>query len=308
MIPSMKRDGYPPKYAAAITAAGAILGPLVPPSIAAIIIGTAGDISILKIWLGGVFPGLIIALLLIVLGFIICRKGNYPIKQRPPLKEAARRIGIAFPALITPFIFIVGMRTGFFTATEAAAVGICYALILAWGIYGGTRIADVYKASLSAVNSTVGVFFIIAVAGLFSWVLTTLQSSQKLSELVVSFSSSPTIFLYVVSLVVLILGCIVEGAPLMLVLVPLLAPAAERMGIDLVHFAVIFEVCTLIGQLTPPVGITMFVVCQIGEVGVAEYTKSILPFLVIFIGIVILIIHVPALVTWLPNLVMGGAK
>jgi tripartite ATP-independent transporter DctM subunit len=308
MIPSMKRDGYPPKYAAAITAAGAILGPLVPPSIAAIIIGTAGDISILKIWLGGVLPGLILALLLILLGFIICRKGNYPIKQRPPLKEAARRIGIAFPALITPFIFIGGMRLGFFTATEAAAVGICYALFLAWGIYGGTKIADVYKASFLAVNSTVGIFFIIAVAGLFSWVLTTLQSSQQLSELVVSFSSNPTIFLYIVSMVVLILGCIVEGAPLMLVLVPLLAPAAERLGIDLVHFAVIFEMCTLIGQLTPPVGITMFVVCQIGEVGVDEYSKSIFPFLMIFIGVVFLVIHFPSLATWLPNMVMGGGK
>ncbi|OGP47052.1 MAG: hypothetical protein A3K30_02575, partial [Deltaproteobacteria bacterium RBG_13_51_10] len=184
MIPGMKRDGYPPKYAAAITAAGALLGPLIPPSIAAIIIGTAGDISILRIWLGGVFPGLILALLLIVLGFFICRKGNYPITARPPFKEAARRVGIAFPALITPFIFIGGMRTGLFTATEAAAVGICYALIIAWGIYGGTKIADIYKASLSAVRSTAGIFFIIAVAGLFSWVLTTLQASQKLSELI----------------------------------------------------------------------------------------------------------------------------
>ena len=308
MIPGMKRDGYPPKYAAAVTAAGALLGPLIPPSIAAIIIGTAGDISILRIWLGGVFPGLILALLLIVLGFFICRKGNYPVTERPPFKEAARRVGIAFPALITPFIFIGGMRTGLFTATEAAAVGICYALIIAWGIYGGTKIADIYKASLSAVRSTAGIFFIIAVAGLFSWVLTTLQASQKLSELIVSLSTNPIVFLYAMSFAVMVLGCVVEGAPLMLVLVPMFAPAASRLGIDLVHFAVVFELCTLIGQLTPPVGITMYVVCQIGEVSVADYTKSIFPFLVVSIFIVILIIHFPSLAIWLPNLVMGTVK
>jgi len=308
MIPGMKKDGYPATYAAAITAAGALLGPLIPPSIAAIVIGTSGDISILRIWLGGVFPGLILALLLIILGYFICRRGNYPISPRPPLREAARRITIALPALITPFIFIGGMRTGLFTATEAAAVGICYAVLISFGIYGGTKITDIFNASLSAIRSTAGIFFIIAIAGVFSWVLTTLQASQRLSEFIVSLSTSPTVFLYALSITLLILGCVVEGAPLYLVLVPLFTPIASKLGIDLVQFAVVFEICTLVGQLTPPVGITMYVVCQIGDVTVADYTKAILPFLGMSIIVLILVIHFPQIAVWLPNLVMGVTK
>lgn len=308
MIPGMKKDGYPAPYAAAITAAGAMLGPLIPPSIAAIVIGTAGDISILRIWLGGIFPGLLLALLLIVLGYLICRRGNYPIVPRPPLKEAARRVGIAFPALITPLIFIAGMRTGLFTATEAAAVGICYAVLISFGVYGGTKLKNIFTASLAAIRSTSGIFLIIAVAGIFSWVLTTLQASQQLSELIVSFSTHPLVFLYILSFTLLVLGCVVEGAPLYLVLVPLFAPAASKLGIDLVHFAVIFEICCLVGQLTPPVGITMYMVCQIGEVSVADYTRKILPFLGACLLVLILLIHFPGLAVWLPNLIMGPGK
>jgi len=246
--------------------------------------------------------------MLIVLGYLICRRGNYPMAQRPPFKEAARRVTIAFPALITPFIFIAGMRTGLFTATEAAAVGICYAGLISFSIYGGTKFSDIFNASLSAIRSTAGIFFIIAIAGIFSWVLTTLQASQKLSEFIVSLSTNPTVFLYLLSLTLLVLGCVVEGAPLYLVLVPLFAPAASKLGIDLVHFAVIFELCCLVGQLTPPVGITMYMVCQIGDVTVADYTKAILPFLGVTILVLILVIHFPQLAVWLPNLIMGVAK
>jgi len=308
MIPGMKKDGYPPPYAVAITAAGALLGPLIPPSIAAIIIGTAGDISILRIWLGGVFPGLILALMLMILGYFICRRGHYPTVERLSLKEASQRIMIAFPALLTPVIFIGGMRLGLFTATEAAAVGICYALMISFSIYGGTKFGDIFKASLAAAKSTVGIFFIIAVAGLFSWVLTTLQASQKLSQFIVSLSTDPTVFLYASAITTLILGCVIEGAPLMLVMVPLFVPAAKQLGIDLVHFAVSFEICVLIGQLTPPVGITMYVTCQIGEVGVVDYTKAILPFLGVAIFLVILVIHFPQLALWLPNFILGEIK
>jgi TRAP-type transport system large permease protein len=305
MIPGMKKDGYPPRYAVAITAAGALLGPLIPPSIAAIIIGTAGDISILRIWLGGIFPGLILTVMLILLGYFICRSGQYPKSERLPVKEASRRILIASPALLTPIIFVGGMRLGLFTATEAAAVGICYALGISYGIYGGTKVSSIFHASLSAAKSTVGVFFIIAVAGLFSWVLTTLQASQKLSELIISLSADPTVFLYALAATVIILGCVIEGAPLMLVLVPLFVPSVQRLGIDPVHFAVVFEICTLIGQLTPPVGITMYVTCQIGDVGVEDYTRTIMPFLAAALLLVILVIHFPQLVVWIPNLLVG---
>lgn len=308
MIPGMKKDGYPPAYAVAITSAGALLGPLIPPSIAAIIIGTAGDISILRIWLGGILPALILAALLILIGYFICRRGQYPKSERVPIKEVSRRIIIALPALFTPVIFIVGMRLGLFTATEAAAVGIFYALAITYGIYGGMKIANIFKASLLAVKSSVGIFFIIAAAGLFSWVLTTLQASQKLSELIVVVSPNPTAFLYAVAIAVLILGCVVEGAPLMLVLVPLFVPTANKLGVDLVHFAVLFEICCLIGQLTPPVGITMFVTCQIGDVSVTDYTRAILPFLGIAIVLVIFIIHVPQLSVWVPNYLLGVTK
>lgn len=308
MIPGMKKDGYPPPYAAAITAAGALLGPLIPPSIAAIIIGTSGDISILKIWLGGVFPGLILASLLIILGYFICRQGNYPIVERMGFKEASHRIMIAFPAILTPVIFVGGMRLGLFTATEAAAVGIVYALLISFVFYGGTKLSDIFKASLLSAKSTVGVFFIVAVAGLFSWVLTTLQASQKMSEFIVTLSPNPTVFLYAVAISNLILGCFVEGVPLMLVLVPLFVPTVNQLGIDLVHFAVVFEICTLVGQLTPPVGITMYVTCQIGEVGVVDYTRAILPFMGAAFFLVILVIHFPQLAVWLPNFVMGAGR
>ena len=308
MIPGMKKEGYPPSYAVAITAAGALLGPLIPPSIAAIIIGISGDISILRIWLGGVIPGIIVASLLIILGYFICRRGNYPTVERMGFQEASRRILVAFPVLLAPLIFIGGMRLGLFTATEAAGVGIVYALLISFVFYEGTRLSDIFKASLSSVKSTVGVFFIVAVAGLFSWVLTTLQASQKMSELIVTLSPNPIVFLYAVAISNLILGCFIEGVPLMLVLVPLFVPTVNQMGIDLVHFAVLFEICTVIGQLTPPVGITMYVTCQIGEVGVVDYTRAIAPFLGVAVLLVILVIHLPQLAVWLPNLIMGPGR
>jgi tripartite ATP-independent transporter DctM subunit len=307
MIPAMKEEGYPPSYAAAICAAGALLGPLIPPSIAAIIIGTAGDISILRIWLGGVFPALILTVFLILVGYFISRGRNYRTARRASAKEASMEILAALPALLTPIIFVGGMRMGFFTATEAAAIGIGYIIFLAIVVYKGAKFKAFYKSSLSSVKASVPVLFVIATAGLFSWVLTTLQTNQKLSELIISLSSNPIIFLYLMSFFLLIMGCVIEGAPLMLVLVPLFVPTVEKLGIDLIHFGVLFEVCTLIGQLTPPMGISMFAVCQISGVSIPDYTKRILPFLFVAILLLVLIIHFPQLTTWLPNLVLGKA-
>ena len=303
--PSMEKAGYPRGYTAGIVAAGAVIGPMIPPSICFILIGGAGDISILRLWLGGAVPGLIIAITLIVAGYIVARQRGYRAEERSTWRQRARTVVPALPALIIPFIIIGGMRLGMFTATEAGAVGAVYAVIVGTIVYREMKLSDMWATLLNSAKAAAKTFFIIATASVFSWVVAVLKADDIIMGIIGSFAS-PLLFLFVVTIIFTILGFFIDGPPLILIFIPLLVPVAEEIGVDPVHFGVVFGLVNLVGALTPPMAIAMYMVCSVTGATVGEYIRDGWPVIVPLFFVILLVILFPQLSLFLPNLIMGG--
>jgi C4-dicarboxylate transporter DctM subunit len=306
--PSMKRAGYPPGYIAAICSIGAIIGPTIPPSIGLILIGSVGDISILRLFLAGVFPGILTGIFLIIAGYCVARWKNYPAEARVPLRETARRFPPALVALVLPVIILGGMRLGMFTPTEAGAVGIFYIILVAAFYFRSMTFRHFWHALLESSEAAVKTFFLIAVAGLFTWVFTALEMGSKVSDLVVSFSSNPTVFLFMLSFVFIIVGIFLDGPPVIIIFIPLLLPAAKAVGVDPVQFGIVFNFVTLMGSLSPPVAAAMYVACSLAGANVEEYVRDGWPLMIALLVVVALVILFPQVSLFLPNLIMGTAK
>jgi len=305
VAPSMRQAGYPPGYTAAIVGAGAIIGPLIPPSIIFIIIGTIGNISIMRLWLGGVVPGVMTAFALLVVGYWISRKKGFPHEPRASWGKRSRTFLIALPALFVPVIIVGGMRLGYVTPTEGGAIGIAYVLLLSFTMYREAKFKDFATVAIDTVKTSGNIFFLIASALTFSWVLSVAGTADAVVDTITSITESPLAFLFLVNVVFLFLGCIIEGTPLYLIFVPFLMPVVHSYGIHPVHFGVVFAYVILIGQLTPPMGLTMFLVCSITGADTTEYVRMGWPLLVALLLVLTLITLFPTLVLWLPTLVMG---
>ena len=307
LIPSMKKQGYPGAYAAAIIGAGATIGPTIPPSLGFIMIGIVGDISILRLYLGGIISGLLIGASLLVTGYFRCRGKGYATVRPATWVQRGKTTVLALPALFIPVGILGGMRAGLFTATEGAVVGICYILIIGFAFYGFRNLRGLKGTFASTGKTSSAILMIAAGASPFSWVISTLGIGPMISGFLTSISTSPLIFLLLVIIVFLILGGPIESVPLTLIFVPLLMPTVHAYRIDPVQFGVLFNYLMLIGQLSPPEGTTMFIVARLAECSVEEYTKEAWPFLVALTVVAVLMALVPQIVTFLPDLVMGKA-
>lgn len=304
-IKAMKEDGYPADFAGALTCASCIIGPLVPPSIPMVLYGVIANASVGSLFLAGIVPGLLTALFLMVHVYFYARRRNFPKHPRatlPVLWLAFRRASLA---LVTPVIIMYGIFGGIFTPTEAAAVAAIYSLILGLFVYGDLRWSDLPRIFKEAVNTSAVVGFIVAGASLFSWVLARERVPQQIAEMFLGISDNPHVILLVINVVMLILGCFMEGIAIMILMVPVFMPVIAQLGIDPVHFGVIVVMNLMIGILTPPFGVALFTVAKVGNMPFEVLAKAILPFLPPLILVLVLITHFPGLVMWLPRLVYG---
>jgi len=305
IIGMMTRDGkYPVAYAAAITASSAIIGPIIPPSIPMVIYALVSDASIGYLFLGGVIPGLLLGVAFMVMNAVIARRRNYPVEPPVALREIPRATINAFPALLLPVILLMGIYGGVMTPTEGAAAAAAYALLAASLIYRAMTWRQLYDVLLSSAKATTSVGMLIAGALVFNYVVTIENVPASVASFVAGFHLSKIGFLLLVNAILLGLGCLLEGTTILLIIVPIFIPTAKLMGIDVVHFGVVVVVNIMIGLLTPPFGLLLFIVANMTKQPLVAIVRESAPFIFAAVVVLALITFVPDTVLWLPR-VMG---
>ncbi|MFO1316155.1 MAG: TRAP transporter large permease [Burkholderiales bacterium] len=303
----MTRDGkYPPAYAAALTCVSSIIGPIIPPSIPLVLFALVSDTSVGFLFLGGIVPGLLLGAVQSGLVAFTAKRRNFPIEEKVPLREMPRVTWEAMPALMMPVILLGCMYSGITTPTEAAAVAALYALLISAFLYRSVRMKDVYHSLVSSARVTVSISMLIAGALVFNFVITSENIPKTLSAMLKTYELSPLVFLFVVNVLLLILGCFLEGTTIILVILPVLLPTAQSLGIDMVHFGVMCVVNIMVGLVTPPYGLLLFMMNKIADVSLRDMVRELMPFLYVTFGALALITFVPGFVLFLPRL-MGYA-
>lgn len=299
----MTRDGrYTPSYAAALTAVTSVIGPIIPPSIPMIIYALVSDASIGYLFLAGMVPGLLMAGLQMMQVAITARRKNFPVEDPVPLREIPRITVRAFPALMMPVVLLGCIYTGVTTPTEAAAIAAAYALIISVLLYRSITIKDFYGSLFTSAKSSASIGMLIAGALIFNYVVTIENIPDGLRVMLTDMDLSPTGFLILVNVILLLLGCVLEGTAILLIIVPVFIPTAQALGIDLVHFGVVVVVNIMLGLVTPPYGLLLFIMTNISGSPVKDIIRDALPFLFWMTLCLAIITFVPETVLWLPRL------
>lgn len=306
IIPSMVEHKYSRPYSSAVTAISSTIGIVIPPSIPMVIIGAMLGVSVGKLFLGGIIPGLLIGFSLMFTAFIIAKKGKFP-KQSQKLhaKAIARNFIEAFWALLMPMIIVGGIVVGVFTPTEAGAVAVTYALFAGLFIYKELKFPFIIECLWKTAISTAKVFFIIATAGLYTWLLTAHGFPMLVGKLLLSITRSPTIMMAVIVAILLLITTFMESIATIILLLPILFPVAQQVGIDPIYFGVMVVISVGVGLVTPPVGLCLYVAADIAKVNIPEASKSLIPFIVTIIILLIVLLFTPVLITYIPELILG---
>jgi tripartite ATP-independent transporter DctM subunit len=304
MMQKMMTEGgkYPPAFAAALTASSAVIGPIIPPSIPVVIYALVSDASIGYLFLAGVIPGLVMGLAQMGLIVGTARRRNFPVEEAVPLRKLPGITAQAFPALMMPVVLLGGIYGGATTPTEAAAVAALYALLVSALLYRSVSFASLYTSLLSSARTTASIGMLIAGALVFNYVVTVENIPNALRAFLEGYNLSPLGFLLMVNAILLVLGCILEGTTILLIVVPVLVPTAQALGIDMVHFGIVVVVNIMIGLITPPYGLLLFIMTNIAGVPLRALVREVLPFLLAMIGALAVITLVPDLVLWLPRI------
>ena len=302
LVPEMAKRGYPVPFACAVTASASILPNVIPPSISMLVYAAMSDVSVAKLFIGGYIPGFVIAGILMVTVHVMATSRGY---DRPSARASAREVGRsavgALPVLVLPIVIIGGMRFGVVTATEAGVVAVLWALVLGRAIYGELRPVELYRDLVDCGVDSALIGFLIAVSVPFGWILIGEQIPQKMVGWLLNIFSSQAGVLLFITVLLLLAGTVLEPAPAMLIFVPLLLPVVKQFGIDPIHFGVILIVNLLIGSLSPPVGILVFITAVIAKVPAAAVFRELNPFLAALILGLFILTYVPVLTTWLPR-------
>ena len=303
IIDMMVKSGkYTRGYAAAITAATATIGPIIPPSIPMVIYALVSGASIADLFLGGIIPGLLMGLVLMGMNTFISHRRNFGAEEPVPLRQLPRLTVQATPALLMPFILLFCLYSGITTPTEAAAIAALYALIIAAGLYRTIRIKTLYEIFVESARAAASVGLVIGASMILTYIVIQENIPQALSASLEGADISPLVFLILINILVLLLGCILDATVIILVIVPLFIPTCKALGIDLVHFGVLVVVNSMIGLITPPYGILLFVINAVTGIPLKEIISEVWVFLGVLIFALLLMILLPEIVLWLPRL------
>ena len=301
---AMLDAGYDRDFSAAITASSSTIGPIFPPSIPFVIFGVASGVSVGKLFLGGVIPGVLMALALMVMITIYAHRKGYPRMESFSLRMIGRSFKGAFLPLLTPVILLGGIWTGYFTPTEASAVAVAYAIILGLFVYREISLRELGAIFVNTMKETAALGFIICAGSFYGWLLMRSGIPIRFAETIAGVSQNPYMILFLISLFLLVVGCFIETVVAILILTPIFVPIIDKVGIDPVHFGLIMVLNLMIGLLTPPFGVVLFVLVKVANIPFGRLVRATLPFLIPLLAVLFLITVFPPLVTMLPNLLM----
>jgi C4-dicarboxylate transporter DctM subunit len=305
LIPAMKKEGYPAPFSAAVTVASAMVGPIIPPSVAMVIYGALADVSVGRLLLAGVVPGITIILVQMVFTWWLARRRGYPRYPRATVGEMAHATWRGSAAILFPFIIVGGILSGVFTPTEAAAVAVLYGLILGVLVYRNVSAGELWQTLLKVTWGSTRVLIIVAAASVFSWIMVREEVPQAIAGFLGGVTDSPLVILAIMIVFLLLVGLFMVASSAEIVLAPILVPVVVSFGIDPVHFGVLMVFVLIIGGGTPPVGVLLFIAQDIAGVTFGEMVRAMLPYYVpLFVAVVIIALF-PGLSLWLPNLAFG---
>lgn len=302
LIPAMEKEGYPKRYAAALTAVASVMGPIIPPSIAMIVYGVLTGTSIAKLFLAGVVPGLLIGFSLMAYAYLQAKKHGYPVSGRVGWRERMKTTVEAGPAVVLPLIILGGILSGVFTPTESAAVAVLYALVLSGFFYRSLSLKALYNVLWETALVTSGIMIVVAIASMVAFVFSYEGVPQKVANGMLALSDNKFVLLLLINIVLLILGMFLEPISIMILTIPVLLGIVKTLGIDLTHFGMIVVLNVVIGLVTPPVGICLFIAGGIGRISLEEISRAAFPMIMICIGVLMVVTYVPQVSLFLPSL------
>lgn len=302
LIPEMKKRGYSASFSAAINASSSVVGIIIPPSTTMIIIAWLADQSVGKLFMAGVLPGVLIGFIYLVTTVLIAIRRGYPKEDKPTFKEFFDSLIKASWALVLPIVIIGSIVFGIATATEAAAISVVYALIVGLLVYRSLPIEAIWISLKETVYATSVVMFMICTSMIFTWILITAGIPDDIYNLVTGLGLQDWMVLLLIIIIMLIAGMVMELVPNLFLLIPILFPIAQQIGVDSVHFSMIMLCALSLGMFTPPVGSTLFISCYIAKVSIESTVKDVIPYFVSGVIALVIIAFIPALSTWLPNL------
>ncbi len=302
LLPEMKERGFPPAFSSAVIASAATVGPIVPPSISFVLLGAIVNISVGQLFLGGVVPGIIMFIAMFILTWWLCRSRRYPTEEWGGWRELLNSLVSGITALIAPGIIVFSILSGIATPTESSASAVFYVLFLGFFVYRSLSLRSVVEAAGRSAIATSVIMLTVATSKIFAWLAVKENLGIYLTNGMLAISHEPWVLLLMANILLLILGMIMEILPIMLILAPVLFPLLGGLGIDPVHFGVVMVLNLMIGMITPPIGLNLFVISAIGEVGVIEIFRAAVPYFLVLVGVLLLITYLPGLTLWLPRL------
>ena len=303
MVPEMEKRNYDKAFTAAVVAASGTIGLIIPPSNTMVMYGTLANASVGKMFIGGVGPGLLMTVVIIVINYLISKKRGYAGSEHISGKQVAEAFKNGIWALLMPVIILGGIYSGLFTPTEAAAIAVFYGIIVSAFVYRNMGWKDFIHVLSASASSTASILFLVANAHIFSYLLSSEQIPQKLAILMTSLTTNPTMIMFLIMIVLLIAGCFLDNAVAVILLTPIFVNVVQAMNIDICYFGVFLVFVLAIGQVTPPVGLCLLICNQIAKTRLMKALKAMMPMLLISVIVLMLITYIPVLTTWLPSMI-----
>jgi C4-dicarboxylate transporter DctM subunit len=305
MIPAMVKRGYDSEFSAAVTASSSTIGPIIPPSLPMVIAGTVTGLSVSRLFVAGIIPGLLLGFGLGIVSYFISVKRQHPKEERLPLREVVRSFFGAFWAILMTIIIIGGIIGGFFTPTEAAMVAVFYAIIIGFFVYRELKLNMLPKIFYESAVTTASLMVLVGFANVFAWILTSEEIPVMITTAMLNFSNNPAVYILLVNILLVFVGMFMETIAALMILMSILLKPAISLGIDPIQFSIMCVLNLVIGLTTPPVGVCLFVASSIARISIGRLTIALLPFIAIGLVVLILVSYVPPITLWLPSLVFG---